>query len=373
MDFIDDKNIIFNSNFFEELKKNHLDKFTDKLNEINIDDNSKTNIYKILCQRLNGILPNFSIGQENSSGFDWEYKINLDQVDYLNQFNEFYFEINSLDYFEDEIFYKSIICPTLNSIQKYYSKINSFEVNSYDNIKKIMATFLFYNDEFYNGKIKLEYVLIIFRLKNFIDLVNTVYPGLLDVSKANIELSKTIGFSNFIHKISSNIKNNFKEFLINKKEGNEINSLNKNLYMSQFYDVEKNIKSIFWLIYHNDIKYVDTIYKNYFIDNELLEKIDQDISDKFSFEENEIFLLYIEKVKKDFMDVIEPKVYAQEDFASVDEIANLIDLEIQNFMSRNFDSDEKYIIENTLKECRDVLLLSTNLKKTTDILAKFIK
>lgn len=361
------KELLFNVSALNNIINNEEQLFENKINCIE-DVNLKSSLTKILKARLSGILPQLVSG----NNYNWEIYLDQNLNDYLHDFDKCYFSDNYSENL-DINFNNNIIFPIINNLKSMGDKFKSICFSEIKNPKELFLIMYESSNCFHKAKINLEYSFLINKLKKFIELIYIVYPNLLTMDIQN-QLTKPIGFNEFIHLFVSNISNSIRkhiENIVNK----DIKIMNEmfGILMS----VEKNIKTLFWIVYSHDIKHVDLLLKIYHLSDEYIEEVEKQIysSDEKIQDECNQLLDKINSIKEEFIESVETKIYNIPNYLSLSdqELSNYIDSEINDVINNISDSDEQIIIKKSLEECKEIIKLDMNIGKTIDILSVLFK
>jgi hypothetical protein len=362
-------NLLFNHELFKNLVFKEELLFNEKINFI--EDNILKNILgQILQSRLSGNVPDF-LSSDSDNYYDWEKNIDPELIDYFSDFDKYYFSNKYSD--ELNLDLKNLILPVIENIKMACDKIKSTALNNKDP-KKLLIILYESGDKFHNEKMKVEYIFLVWKIKNFIELINLVYPNnfLFEIQD---KLKNTIGFSEFISIIISSVKKSIRNYIENFSL--VLNSQEKNELFKILLDTDKNIKSLFWMVYSHDIKYIDIVLRTYNLSEDYLDELLQSVESS----DNPISDIYeklfdkIELVKENFINSTKSKIKNIPDYLSLsnDELLNFIDTQIENIISNISDPDDYIITKNSLEDCKQIINLEIGLDKTIGIFSDFFK
>ena len=389
-----------NNQYLDNLINSHKNEFSIKIDKLT-DHVIKNKMLEILSLRLSGILP---INKYYT--LDWSsIEINKN-ADYIEDFNNKYFSFEKFTFGEtnntDNIDNIDIIDNTGNmdnilqnkiyeqikniaSISEY---INNLDQMNFKQSKKLMVASSKLTNNCDKNVNLFQYALILNGIREFISHIARLYPNSLNYmyDKITKEINK-MNFENTINIFVSIVKKYLYKYVLLSKNLLDVNIMNN--LLKEYHMVEKNIKCIFWIVYHNELKYCDDIIKLYNIDLDYF-------ADKFNkivyeFDENEINILNYISNKINFLSqLLSTNVLSQllstnvkkkieeikknNDTSTSKEIINntlndLIDDEIDSIIKINVtDPDEIIIIKTQLDLSKDVIILNLTLNDTMDVL-----
>lgn len=357
-----------NNQYLSKLIYSDIDNLNNKISELSSD--TKNNLTEMLLLRLSGILPKKKL--ENYS-LEWSSTQFNKYTDYFDEFNNKYFSLKKLTNENiGDVLYEKFF-EQVSKISLVFDNLNNLDKFNIKQAKKLMVLTSKLSEDFDKSIISLQYILIINGIKEFIKIVSTLYPNSLDYMYDKIinELNLKINFDNMVCVFTSIVKKHIHNFItLNKSSSDEeiITGL-----LREYNKVEMNIKTIFWLVYHNELKYYDDITKIYDIDI-ILEKIEK-IESKLNEDENEKeFINYIEtninllseilskNVKKKIDEIKKNNDIIVSNEIINDTINNLIDDEIDLIIKTHLsDPDEIIIIKSQLGFSKEMIKLNITL------------
>ena len=386
------KDLFFNSKEFQNIINGQENMFNNKISNIN-DSDLVDKLKKIHNARLSGIIPDFTCSTDD---FDWEKNIEVDLLDYISDFDKYYFSEEYINNIKSSNLDKFVI-GIINNLKECMEGINLINKNEINNPKKIMIQLYKFEYKYIDEKIKLQYIFLLNKLTKFLETIYKVYPNLLTIDIQE-KLSESIGFKKFIQIFISNIKNSLINHINNivkksnqniqnnrnnrnnqnnrnkRNKRNNQNNQNNRIKIELFNllsNLDKNIKILFWIVYFEDIKCVDSIFKNYDLPDttELENKIissSEYISKKWDnvFYEIDInlinFIAYIKGVIN--------KNYKHK-FLNQEELLTIIEKHTEIFIENIYDSDDdKSLFTYTIEEDTGTILTHLALDQTINFL-----
>ena len=203
-----------------------------------------------------------------------------------------------------------------------------------------------------------------------------VYPNLITIDIQE-KLLKSIGFNEFIDIFVSNIKSSMRQNINNIIKNFNPDAKIINELFILLLNVDKNIKTLFWIVYYEDIKYVDSIIKNYSLPENFFSELENKIvssGDDISTKCDEYFEK-LENVKEKFITYVREEIKKNLNYKSFteEELKKIIYEQIELFVINISDPDEKIIIKNSLEDCIGFILLEFGLDKAIDVISKCFK
>lgn len=367
------EDLLFNSEIFKNIVIKQENMFTDRI--CNIDDSDLVDkLKRIHKARLSGIIPDF-LSLDDNYDFDWEKNIELDLLEYLSDFNKYYFSEEYVNTFESK-FTDNLIIPVVNNLKECIEGFTSICQDPISNPKEIVLQLYKFGDNFHNAKIKLQYIFLINKLRKFLEIVYLVYPNLLTMDIQD-KLLKNIGFNEFINIFISNIKSSMRLNINNIIQNFNPEAKTINELFILLLNVDKNIKTLFWVVYFEDIKYVDSIIKNYSLPENFFSEVENKIvssGDDISSKCDEYFEK-LESIKEKFIIYVREEIKKNFNYKSLtdEELKKIIYEQVELFIINISDPDEKIIIKNSLEDCIGFILLEFGLDKAVDVITKCFK
>jgi len=368
-----------NNQYLSELLSSHTNDFNNKIKELSSD--IKDNLLEILSLRLSGILPKKQF--ENYS-LEWSSVEFNKYTDYFDEFNNKYFSLEKFTNDNmDDVLHKNIF-EQITNINLVYEKFNNMDKLNINEAKKLMVLTCKLTDDYNKSVNSLQCILIINGIKEFIQIISTLYPNSLDYmyDKITTELNKKMNFDNIMGMFTSIVKKYLYNFILLNKH-----LLDKEIIdnlLNEYYKVEKNIKSIFWIVYHNELKYYDDIIKLYNVNYDLISGQFEKLESNFDENEQE-FMNSIETTTNFLSETLSSNVKNKldelkknNDITVSNEMINstindLIDDEIESIIKTHLsDPDEIIIIKSQLSLSKEMIKLNFTLDNTFDILMKVV-
>jgi hypothetical protein len=373
---------LVNNQYLSGLFDSHTNEFKNKIEDLSSD--IKDNLLEILSLRLSGILPKKQF--ENYS-LEWSSVQFNKYTEYFDEFNNKYFSLEKFTNDNiDDILHKNIF-NQISKIKSIYENFNNLDKLNIKVVKKIMVLTCKLSENYDTNVNLLQYILIINGIKEFIQIISTLYPNSLDYmyDKITTKLNKKMNFNDIVNIFISIVKKYLHNFILLNKH-----LLDKEIIdnlLSEYYKIEKNVKCIFWIVYHNELKYYDDIIKLYNIDYNLissqLEKLD------YNFDENKEFMNSIETTANFLSEILSSNVknkldeFKKNNVTTVsdemikstidDLIDDLIDDEIESIIKTHLsDPDEIIIIKSQLGLSKEMIKLNLTLDDTFDFLMKVV-
>jgi len=374
-----------NEDFLIRLKQTHIEDFKNKINNLDESDEpdeiTKDNLIKILNLRLSGIIPQ----KKNCLHIlDWnDNKLN-NYIGIFDEFDNYYFEFDKIFNTSNKFFnstnkkFNNNILNQINNIAKSYNDLINLKPNENYNIKNFMIQILELTDNYDDNVELFEYTLIENKIDEFIEKINGLYPDInLNYDKISNELTKKMSFYSLINTFTNIAKVHIHNFILKNKD--KICKKTIRNLMNDYYVINDNIKSIFWIVYHNELKYFDNVLLMYSIEStyveELFKKYESnetemnqiiEIEKKTNFmvkelEKNinsEIKNLYLGNNNNDFEE------YGKKNLKIDKLIRDEIDYLIKTHLS---DSDEIQIIKSQLEVHKEMIKMNLHLENSFDI------
>lgn len=368
-----------NNEYLNELKKTHINEFNNKIT--NLSSDVKNKLLDILSIRLTGILPKKRF---DDYSLEWS-SVQFDKYsDYLEDFNNQYFSFEKFTNDKiDGVLHKNIF-KQMRNISNAHEKINNLDNLNIKKAKKLMVSICELNDNYNKSVISLQHILIINGIKEFITIINNLYPNSIDYmyDKITTELNEKKNFYDVVNIFVGIIKKYLNNYIVSNKD--LLDKKITNDLSIEYSKIENNVKCIFWIVYCNELKYYDDIIKLYNVNiNYVSNQFDKIESE---FDENEKEILYgIEKNISFLSDIILSNVRNKlrelkknNDNSVSNEminntINNLIDNEIDSIIKNHLsDPDEIIIVRSQLNSSKSIIKLNLTLEDTCDFLIKLI-
>lgn len=367
------EDFLINKEKFDFIVNEHKNLFLNKISTIQ-DKELQEKFIKILNLRLNGIIPDL-LSLDNNCNFNWEYKFDPELIDYLDDFNKYYFSENYNQGLEQN-FNENCLLPIIDKIKESRDNLKSICDNEITNPKKMLIHLYKSGDLYYQYKKKLQYILLVNKLKKFLELVCSVYPNITTLNTIKNKLSTTLDFSSFIQLFVSNISSSIREQINIIVKCFNPDSVSKNNIFNELFCVEKKINTLFWIIYSDDLKYIDSILRFYSLSDDYFAEIDKKIesTEEVSDECNKLFD-GLENMKDEFIKVVVDDIRNIPEYKklSQQQISDLIDVHIQKYTENISDPDDLIITKSSLEDCKSIIHLDLGIDKFIDIFSKFIK
>ncbi len=374
-----------NEEYLINLKETHINYFKNKINnpdkDDELDDVTKEYLIKILMVRLDGIIPKKKF---ELNTLDWEDPKLNNYLGVLEDFNDCYFELNKFFDGENKILSNNLF-DSIEKIAYAYKNLNEIDFNEDLGVKKYLVKVLKLTDAYDESVDSFQYVLITYGISEFISKINKLYPNALNFTFDKIinKLNNRMTFVGLISVFTKIIKDYMRNSISSNK--NLINLKNKQYLIDELYKVETNVKCIFWIVYHNELKYYDNILNMYAIELNHVERLCKKYEDDefemnvmIGIEEKTNYL--IEELQKN----VDSKVKnlnlnlgtnsdSQENEKNTNILNNLIDGEIEQLAKIHLtDPDENNIIKVQLEVQKQIIKMNMLLDNTFDIFSKLV-
>lgn len=371
---------VINEEYLIDLKKSHIDNFKDKINKLNSDSingNVKDHLINILDVRLSGVIPKKKFTEHT---LDWSDAKFEDSIDYFENFDNYYFELDKFLNENNNIFTNRIF-DEIKKISNAYDDLKNINYDNNLGIKKYIVLIQKLMENYDDCIESLQYTLMTFGFGNFIDVIFKLYPDAFDFTFNKIinKLSKKMTFEDFTNMFSKALKEYINNYIISNKEFINKGEI-KNL-MNIYHSIDKNVKCIFWIIYHDELKYYNDVINKYLIEmnysnelytryeideNEILQIIE--IEEKGNFLSNELEknidlqIKNLNTYKNNLVDNLTDREKKN------DKINELIEEEINNLINVHiFDPDELIIIKSQLMVQKELIKIKFLLDNTSDV------
>lgn len=243
---------------------------------------NKDVLISILDSRLNGKIDITTTITEDFMSFNLEYDLTEEQISVLDIFGEVYY---SKPLIGDNCIH--MIAPIIVEIEKNYTTFKNFISIPPTNFKHCIVSINSYSANQYKLNKILEFCLISYKITvleaEIIKTYNHILPtnfklkDVLDCDK-KIAMNDPISFGELFNEIEAYIgtvyRNNLSEPLIEQL-------LNKRTILNR----------LFWLVYANEIKFVDNVQRKYLIDCDMIEEYQEKMSTCSNFNvENSVMM-----------------------------------------------------------------------------------
>lgn len=362
---LDSENKLVNTDLLEQIKSEHIKEFEAKLNDL--EESDKDRLFQILQSFLDGNLPKKCFAHDNAY-FDMEKNLDKTLLDSLSEFNNKYFEKPVFDTENNSNYEDNVIIVSVERLKKSYEEF--FNPNIFnENPKKIMVRFQKLGENYHKAQLNLEYVVLIDKLKKFIQIVKMIYPYVDNFNELyKIMTLEQINFNDFLDLVIKPIKDYFRHLLNSRAYSSKEESY---ILIKNMLGVENNINSIFWIVYRNDFKFVDNYYRIYNLNESSIDTILKQLETKCGSTDSADFESDIEKFME-FLDLIESKFNSQvqtivselkesEPNLSEMQIDNILDEQIQLILSELDNPDDIELIKSQLLVSRSIIKLSFGL------------
>ena len=368
-------------------------KYTNDFDRV-IDSNlnvNKDKLISILESRLNGSFePNCITINKNNISFDFEKNLTDEQKYYLEVFDKYYYAeplINNKEYIQQ------IINPVVLKIKNNYDELIHFTSVKPDSVKQSLLFLSSFGNKMFELNNILEFCLLLSKLdaigKLIKDYFHTILGSDFDI-KNFIDINKPLKFSEFYSNISDYIRN-----IYYKKMDDILNSTNQSITGAQKEELEiynqmvisykKILNGLFWIIYANEFKFIDTIQNTYLIRDELFEEYEEKLGEWFNYEDEvvtesgelhsnernavEEILEKMEELEEKAYDILEKKAeelqYEDLDNETKEKI---LDEELDKYINTlTNDAEEKEFYKTQFGICITFVKMNKTLKKMHDM------
>ena len=369
-----------NNLYLNNLVDLHKNEFSNGINKL-IDPDVKKKLLEILLLRLSGILPKKKFYNYTLEWTTIEFNKN---IDYFDDFNREYFSLEKFTTNNFDNILQKKIFEQITKISYVYECYNNLDKLYINKAKKLMVLVCELSDDYHKSINLFQSVLVLNGIKEFITHINNLYPNSINYMCDKIinELNKKINFESIINIFVNIVKKYLYNFILLNKHS--LDKLIIDNLLSEYLNVEKNINIIFWIVYHNELKYYDDVIKLYNVDmdfiSEKIEKIESNLN------ENEIeYMDSIETNINLFSDMLTTNVNNKleelkknNDNLTINEkindtINNLIDDEIDSIIKIHLsDPDEIIIFKSQLSLSKEIIKFNITLNNTFDVLMKSV-
>ena len=134
------KDLFFNSKEFQNIINGQENMFNNKISNIN-DSDLVDKLKKIHNARLSGIIPDFTCSTDD---FDWEKNIEVDLLDYISDFDKYYFSEEYINNIKSSNL-DNFVIGIINNLKKCIEGTNLINKNEINNPKKIEIYLIYIN------------------------------------------------------------------------------------------------------------------------------------------------------------------------------------------------------------------------------------
>jgi hypothetical protein len=396
MEFVDNtKTNTINLEYLEQLKNEHIKEFEKKMILSDLSESDKYKLIKILKFYLDGNLPRKNIATDNIY-FDWEEdfnKIKFDKDDILDEKNDeddLYESFKKFDklYFDTPKFntesfpnYDEIILIAINKLKNSYEEFFNIDFEK-PNPTEILVKFQKLGENYHNSQLQMQYVILVNKMVKFIEIINIVYPEIIDYKLIHDKLlTKEMGFDDLLNNVTKQIKEHIRNF-IKVNISNGLSSKEQNDLLIEVLNVDEKIKSIFWIVYSDDIKFVDNNYRIYNLSESELSDLLENMQEKFNLDGMVDFESDIELITKniDLYDMIfqnnVQKILNQFDISkselNQEQIDNILNEQVQLVVSEIQDTNLVELVKSQLEISKGMIKLTNNLDNLFGIITEKI-
>lgn len=356
--------------------------------ECNLNVN-KDKLISLLESRLNGSFePNCLTINKNNISFDFEKNLTDEQKYYLEIFDKFYYKeplINNKEYMQQ------IINPIVLKIKNNYDELIHFTSVKPDSVKQSLLFLSSFGNKIFELNNILEFCLLLSKLdaigKLITEYFHTILGSDFDI-KNFIDINKPLKFSEFYSNISDYIRNIYYKKMDDILKTNNINSSQKEeleIYNQMVISYKKILNGLFWIVYANEFKFIDTIQNTYLIRDELFEEYEEKLGEWFNYEDEvvtesgelhsnernavEEILEKMEELEEKAYDILEKKAeelqYEDLDNETKEKI---LDEELDKYINTlTNDAEEKEFYKTQFGICITFVKMNTTLKKMHDM------
>jgi hypothetical protein len=188
---------------------------------------------------------------------------------------------------------QQIINPIVLKIKNSYDDIIHFTSVKPDTVKQSLLFLSSFGNKMFELNNILEFCLLLSKLDAIGELIkdcfHTIVGSDFDIKKF-IDMKNPVKFSEFYSNISDYIRN-----IYYKKTDDILNSTKQSItdaqkeeleiYVQMSINYKKILNGLFWIVYANEFKLVDTIQNMYLIRDELFEEYEEKLREWFNYED----------------------------------------------------------------------------------------
>lgn len=320
-----------------------IDNFKEKLGA----SHDKDLLVSILHDRLNGKFHiGYNINDDNLS-FDFEDKLNEQQIAVLDTFSKIYHSYPLVD-----LEYMSIIAPIVSLIEQNYNSTMTFMNSISPDFKQCLFHFKNYGDTLFELNKILEWSLVIPKLDRLEIEIKKTYGSLLP---DNFVLKDLIYSYSSEHRQFYDIHHIINEYIHDK--------LRKNLQIPENIDKLFNtdivLNRLFWIVYADDFKFINNIQRNYTISADKFDEFQEKMMNdpKLNCEN----CVIMENGNHQITQVNMVEIFAEQLTRAEQNIEKIFDTTLKQYKN-----NDKNIIEKKLEEALDDYL-KMNVKDIEEI------